>query len=166
MTGTRTRCAAVLLALLVSMSGLYAQSPTASGFSNQNLLGSYAAEEHGDGSVSVGMGIVHYDGAGKATRRIIVNAPGEDGERRILVFESEGTYTVNPDGTGFVTFTNSTSPGEATTDTFDFVITAVATAWIPGTGNLRIATELFAAQREAGVTVSLVTSKQRRIANP
>jgi hypothetical protein len=164
-TNTKKYCVAALVALLAGVAGLHAQSPTANSFSNQNLIGSYAAEEHGDGSVSVGMGIVRYDGNGGATRRITVNAPGEDGARRILVFESDGTYMVNPDGTGAVTFTNTTAPGETTTDTFDFVITGVATAWIPGPGNLRVAKELFAAQREAGVTVSLVTSKQKRIAN-
>jgi hypothetical protein len=165
MTKTNNYYAVALVALLVGVAGLKAQSPTTSGFSNKNLIGSYAAEEQGDGNVSAGLGIVHYDGNGNTTRRITVNAPAEGGGRRILVFESAGVYTVNPDGTGTVTYTNAISDGETTTNTFDFVITGVTTTWIPGRGNFRVATELSAAQREAGVTVSLVTSKQKRIAN-
>jgi hypothetical protein len=157
--------AAVFVVLLVRVAGVYAQPPAARDFSNESLIGSYAAEEHGDGGVSTGLGIAHYDGTGNTTGRILVNAPGEGGARRILLFESEGVYPVNPDGTGTVTYTNTISPGEATTDTGDFVITGVTTAWMPRRGNLRVATELFAAQREAGATVSLVTSKQKRIAN-
>jgi hypothetical protein len=164
MNSMRNVCVVALLALLAGSAGLSAQSPQNADFSTASLVGSYAAQEHGDGSVSAGLGVVHYDGKGKTTRRITVNAPAEDGGRQILVFESEGQYTVNADGTGTVTYTNAISGGAVTTDTFDFVITEATPTWIPGRRPARIAAELFAVQRQAGVTVSLITSLQKRIA--
>lgn len=114
--------------------------------------------------MAVGLGLVEYDGAGGAVRRVKVNAPDEDGGRRILLFESTGLYTVNPDGSGTVTFTN-TSPNPGAVDTFDFVIAGSGVTWLPGRGQSRVATEIFVAQRESGVTVSLVTGIHKRIAD-
>ncbi len=164
MTKLQIRSIALGAALLVGAAVSSAQ-PQSRDFSNASLVGSYAAEEQGDGSVSAGLGVVRYDGAGKAVRRITVNAPDPEGGRRILVFESDGEYTVNPDGTGSVVWVNRITGGATTTDTFDFVITGVASRWVPGRGQANVATQLFAAQREAGLTVSLVVSRQTRIAD-
>ena len=152
----------VLLMFLAVSAGMNGQ-PNQSGFSNASLSGTFSAREEGDGSVSAGLGLVYYDGKGKTTRRIRVNAPGSNGDRRILIFESEGTYNVNPDGTGTVFYTTRVSGGPVTNDSFDFVITETENSWVPAAGVPRIGTELFAAQREAGVTVSLITSLQKRI---
>ncbi len=152
------------LTLLGSTLALSAQSRPANGFSTASLAGRYGAQEQGDGNVSAGLGVLHYDGKGGTTRRIVVNAPAGDGSRQILVFESEGTYTVNADGTGTATYSNIISGGGTTTMTFDFVVTGTQSTWNPGRGGHQTATELFAVQREAGVTVSLVTSVQKRIA--
>jgi len=152
------------MALHVGVSALGAQSRQERGFSDANLNGCYGVREQGDGGVAAGLGIVCYDGAGKTTRALRVNAPDGAGGRRILTFTSEGEYEVHRDGTATATYTNIISNGQSTTDTFDLVIMGVAPTWMPGSGTWRVATELFAAQREAGVTVSLVTSIQKRIA--
>src|SRR5262245_12448280 len=154
----------ILLAILVSWPDVGAESREGNGFSTASLVGAYSAQEQGDGSVSAGLGVVRYDGAGKTTRRVLVNAPGANGSRRILIFESAGTYSLNPDGTGTASYTNTISGGGTTTVTFDLVVTGTQSIWSPGRGGHRTATELFAVQREAGVTVSLVTSVQKRIA--
>jgi len=161
----RIHYAMSILTLFASTAVLSAQSGHSNGFSTASLVGSYATQEQGDGSVSAGLGVVHYDGMGGTTRRIIVNAPAEQGSRRILVFESEGTYAVNADGTGTATYTNKISGGGTTTVTFDLVVTGSLSTWHPARGGRQIATELFEVQREAGVTVSLVTSVQKRIAD-
>ncbi len=155
---------AACLTVAVAALPLAAQQRQGRGFSLASLNGSYGTQEAGDGTVAVGLGVVEYDGAGKASRKIIVNAPDGAGGRRLLVFESAGTYTVNPDGTGTAAFTN-TSPNPGAVDTFDFVITGSTAVWVAGHGQSRVATELVGAQREAGVTVSLVTSVQKRIAD-
>jgi hypothetical protein len=154
----------VLLAMLANSMALGAESGATKGFSAASLVGAYSTQEQGDGSVSAGLGVVYYDGAGKTTRRVLVNAPAANGSRRILVFESEGTYSLNPDGTGMATYTNMISGGGTTTVTFDLVVAGTQSTWSPGRGGHRTATELFGVQREAGVTVSLVTSIQKRIA--
>ena len=153
------------VAFLVGCSALNAQRPQASGFSVSTLNGCYGAREQGDASVAAGLGIVCYDGAGKTTRSLKVNAPDGAGGRRILTFDSEGEYEVHRDGTATATYTNVISEEETTVTTFDLVIMGVGPIWAPGRGTREVATEVFAVQREAGVTVSLVTSIQKRIAN-
>lgn len=151
--------------LFAGATELSAQSGQSYKFSEASLIGCYGAREQGDGGTAAGLGIICYDGAGNTTRSLTVNAPDGEGGRRILKFTSEGTYTVNPDGTGTATHVNQISNGEETTDTFDIVITETTVKWIPGRGLWRVASEIFGAQREAGVTVSLVTSIQKRIAD-
>ncbi|MCP5110363.1 MAG: hypothetical protein GY953_05970, partial [bacterium] len=90
----------LMAALLLGAAQLSAQPRRGRGFSEASLKGSYAAREQGDGSVSAGLGVVRYDGAGKTTRKLTVNAPDGNGGRRMLTFEAEGDYTVNPDGAG------------------------------------------------------------------
>ncbi len=150
-------------AFLLASATADAQQGRSRDFTLASLEGRYAAQEAGDGVVAVGLGVVDYDGHGSAIRKITVNAPDGEGGRQLLVFESTGVYTVNPDGTGTVIFTN-TAPNPGAIDTFDFVITGSVPVWRPGRHRSLVATELFAAQREAGVTVSLVTSVQKRIA--
>ena len=92
-----------------------------------------------------------------------MNAPdgNGDGGRRLLVFESEGTYEVNPDGTGTVSITNHISNGTTSEVTFDFVIQE---SQPNGKGGQRRATKLYGVQREGGTTVSLVTTTETLIA--
>jgi len=164
MQSTNVVLAIAACAVLTAASPLIAQQRAGSGFSVASLNGAYGVHESGDGSVAVGLGVIEYDGAGRASRKITVNSPDGQGGRRLLVFESTGTYTVNPDGTGTATFINS-APNPGAVDTFDLVVTGSAVLWLPERGHSRVAVELFAAQRESGVTVSLVTSLQKRIAD-
>ena len=120
-------------------------------------------EDKGAGSVSAGLGLAFYDGAGKSMRRILVNAPDPQGGRRTLMFESRGDYVVNPDRTGSATYGNFIDGQPAGTVQYDFVTTAVASGWPPSRGASKIGAALSAAQRGSGVTVWLITSEQHRI---
>ena len=153
----------LLTTMLMGSAFASAQSSSAHRFSESDLNGCYGAREQGDGAVAAGLGVVCYDGAGNTKRSLTVNAPNGEGGRRILKFESEGSYTVEADGTGTAVYVNQISNGQMTSDTFDLMITGAATVWIPGRGFKPVATEIFGAQREAGITVSLVTSLQKRI---
>lgn len=160
--------AAILIVVGMSLSAVSATAQTPRidqprGFTNASLKGFYSAQEAGDGDISAGFGIVVYDGLGKTTRQLTVNAPAEDGGRRILEFPGEGTYTVNDDGTGTATYVNTFADGATSTVHFDFVITKAEVVFPPKTPTAKVATEIFAVQREAGATVSLVTSLQKRV---
>ena len=160
---TRPRPSSIVLGaalLIVSASGVSAQ--TRGGFTNASVQGSYSAQEEGDNRVSVGFGIVTYNGRGKTARLLTVNAPGENRARRLIQFQAEGTYSINDNGTGTATYKNTLSTGAATEVTFDLVITEARIAFLSGQ-RAKLATELFAVQREAGVTVSLATSNQKRL---
>lgn len=162
------RAAIILVALSVSVSPIIATAQTPSidrprGFTTASLKGYYSAQGAGDGEVSASFGVVVYDGLGKTTRRITVNAPAEDGGRRLLEFPGEGVYTVNDDGTGTATYTNTFADGSTSIVNFDFVITRAEVVWPPKTPSVKLATEIFAVQREAGLTVSLVTSLQKHV---
>ena len=153
----------LIAGLFMAPALLSAQSPQQRDFSVASLDGCYGTREQGDASVAAGLGIVCYDGNGNTKRSLTVNAPDGQGGRRILKFESQGTYTVEPNGTGVATYVN-TVPAPSTV-TFDLVITGTQVAWLPRRGVWRIAAEVFGAQREAGLTVSLVTSLQKRISD-
>lgn len=148
-------------ALLLAAAILTAQPKPAVGFDLASLKGSYGSRETGDGHVSAGLGIVTYDGEGNSTRKFTVNAPDGAGGRQILVFTAVGTYNVNDDGTGVATYDTTLPDGSVATRTFDLVITSTD-AWPPGKPS-RIAAQVSTAQREAGVTVKLVTGVQTRI---
>ena len=70
---------------------------------------------------------------------------------------------MNADGTGVAIYDTTLPDGSVATRTFDLVITGVE-AWPPGKLS-SVATEVSTAQREAGVTVKLVTGVQTRIAD-
>ena len=115
----------------------------------------------GDDHVSVGLGIVIYDGDGRTTRRVTVNAPDGIGGRRLIVFNSVGWYAVNADGTGTATYDNDISTGSMTRTTFDFVVTEVQGISLRRRG-AKLAQAIYSVQREPGVTVSFVTNVQTR----
>ena len=74
---------------------LTASAAAAARFRESSLFGTFAAVGAGDGHTSSSVGTVTYDGAGNVTRSLVVNAPDGNGGRRLLTFESEGTYEVN-----------------------------------------------------------------------
>ena len=148
--------------LLASVIGASAQTGHSGVFTNASLWGSYSAQSEGDNRVAVGLGIATYNGKGKTTRRLTVNAPAEDGARRLLLFQDEGTYSINEDGTGTVTYEITNSDGTVREVTWDLVITRARITFLSGQRS-KLATELFAVQREVGVAASLVTSNQQRL---
>ena len=150
--------------ILLSALSLTAEAKRSARFTNASLNGQYAYQSIGDDHVSVGLGIVNYDGDGRTTRRVTVNAPDGMGGRRLIFFDSVGSYTVNPDGTGTASYDNDISTGSMTRTTFDFVITEAQGISSRGRG-AKLAQAIYSAQREPGVTVSLVTNVQTRQAD-
>lgn len=155
----------IAAAMLLGVSQVSAQLRQGSGFAIENLTGCYGSHGDGDAGVSVSTGVICYDGVGRTTRSLVINAPAGEGERRLLTFKSEGTYHVNSDGTGTAYYTNQITGGQTTMVSVDLVILGPTSTWVPGRGQSKIATELLSVQREGGVTVSLVTVFQKRIAD-
>lgn len=153
--------ATMVVGILLAAFSLTAEAKRSSRFTDASLNGQYAYQSIGDDHVSVGLGIVTYDGDGETTRRVTVNAPDGMGGRRLLVFNSVGWYGVNADGTGTATYDNEISTGSMTRTTFDFVITEVQRISSRRRG-AKLALAIYSVQREPGVTVSLVTNVQTR----
>ena len=152
------RRALIVSALLLFGAGA---AGAATRFRESNLFGTFAAVGTGDGHVSASVGTTTYDGAGGVTRSLVVNAPDGAGGRRLLTFEGVGTYEVHADGTGVIFLTNRINGGTTIQVTIDFVIQESDPV---GKGGQRRVTELYGIQREAGTTVSLVTSSETLIA--
>ncbi len=123
------------------------------GFDLGSLRGSYASVGRADGSKSVSVGVAEFDGEGGVTRFVRINASGQDGKRRLIDLTSVGLYTVDTVGVGVISFTNTFTDGSTNAVTFDFVIRT--TGKRRRHGSLPAET-IFAMQREAGVTASLV----------
>jgi hypothetical protein len=154
----KSKIVSCLVAVAVLM--LAATAASAARFRESSLFGTFAAVGAGDGHTSASVGTATYDGEGNVTRSLVVNAPDGNGGRRVLLFESVGTYEVNADGTGKVFLTTTISNGATTEVSFDFVIQE---SQPNGKGGQRRATKLFSVQREPGTTVSLVTSAETLI---
>ena len=129
------------------------------GFGLNSLRGSYGTTGRADGSKSVSVGVAKFDGHGNVSRFVRINASGEDGKRRLIDINSVGTYSVDPDGLGVIYFTNTLPNGNISEVTFDFVIQT------SGTRQKRkrhLAQKIFAVQREAGITASLIEESLTR----
>ena len=157
---SRIRSIGVLAVLLLLSFGFLAgSSPFPPGmpggsFDVGSLQGSYASVGSAGSGVSVSVGVAEFDGLGNVTRFVRVNAEAEDGSRVLLDITSVGSYSINEDGTGVIEFTNTLPSGAIATVTFDFVITRSAKQTPQG---ITAGDELFAIQREPGVTASPVT---------
>jgi hypothetical protein len=74
------------------------------GFTNGSLRGSYAMTRIGQGGAhqSAGLGVYTFDGQGGLTGTIMANVPGFPfGQRARAIGRISGTYTINPDGSGY-----------------------------------------------------------------
>jgi hypothetical protein len=82
--------------------------------------------------------------------------------RGIVDLTGEGTYTVNPDGTGVakITFTRISDGTVIGTDTYDFIIFETTTK-----GKLLLATQVFAADQAGGLAGQLVAPTWTRISD-
>ena len=68
----------MVVGILLAAFSLTAEAKRSTRFTNASLNGQYAYQSIGDDHVSVGLGIVTYDGDGETTRRVTVNAPGTE----------------------------------------------------------------------------------------
>lgn len=138
------------------------------GFGPASLRGSYALRGAGGPSEAASVGVTTFDGAGTATRSLILNSPLPPDSRKLIPITSEGTYSVNSDGTGTAIFENLLPDGSTTTFSFDFVVIRA----LEGTSrdsfvwrDSLIATEVFMVQREPGIAAQLVTFDLTRLPN-
>ena len=145
----------VLFAGLFSMCGFLdtavARSANEGGFDERSLSGSYASSGRADGFQSASIGVTTFNGRGEVARVVTINASDGEGGRRLIEVVSVGTYTVDPDGQGVITFVNQGLNN--TVVNFDFVI---STSSPGGSRGALQADTITGIQREAGVTASLI----------
>jgi hypothetical protein len=117
-------------------------APSHGKYTLASVCGDYAAVATYGANVARALGHEEMDGRGKLTGSAIVNQPGpNDTTRSITSIGLDGTYTVNPDGSGSMLLT-ITLPGGATASvTEDFIITK--SQMVDG---IQIATEIQDAQ--------------------
>jgi hypothetical protein len=132
-------------------------------FTIASLQGRYAYVNNNGGVASFGP--MSFDGQGGLTLKDKVNLPCSDPApscaRVIVDLTGDGTYTVNPDGTGAATITFTLSDGTVfSTDTFDFIISGTTKQ-----GATRLATQVFAADQAGGLAGQLVAPTWTRIAD-
>ena len=128
-----------------------ARPPRNDGFSERSLNGSYASAGRADGFASRSVGVTTFDGRGRVARVVTINASDGEGGRRLIEVVSVGTYTVDRDGLGVITFINE---GLNNTEVnFDFVIAESSRGG--SRGGLQ-ANVINGVQREAGTTASLI----------
>jgi hypothetical protein len=106
-----------------------------------SICGDYAAVATYGANIARALGTEQMDGHGKLTGSAIVNQPGANDTRTIVSIGLQGTYTVNPDGTGSMILTVILPTGATASVTEDFVITR--TKLIDG---VLVATEIQDAQ--------------------
>jgi hypothetical protein len=136
-----------ILGLMAAMSGMaFAQndhevSQRGTRYTAASICGSYGAIATYGANIARALGTESFDGKGNLTGSAIANQPGPNDTRSISSIGIDGTYSVNPDGSGKMLLT-ITLPGGATASVAeDFVITKSKT--IDG---VEIATEIEDAQ--------------------
>jgi hypothetical protein len=88
-----------LIVFVVSCGMVYAQ-----GFTDESLQGTYAGIATNEGLKNVMFGIFTADGNGNWSTPCKFNQPAPFGQRKVIdVTMTDGTYTVNADGTLFMT---------------------------------------------------------------
>ena len=132
-------------------------------FTIHSLYGKYAYVNDNGGVASFGPMI--FDGKGGLTLKDKANLPCTSPDvgcpRSITDLTGEGTYTVNPDGTGVATITFTDSNGTVINppnNVFDFVISGAEKK-----GKALLATQIFAASRFGGLAGQLVAPTWTRI---
>ena len=123
---------ASVIAIAVCLHGI----ACAQGFNNASFQGNYAMQGYA-GPKFVILGLGYADGNGNMTGPAIQRAFNK---QRFEV-NMEGTYTVNPDGTGTLTGTISDEEGTSPPQTMDFVIMQAEVV-----NGVKLATEIFAVQ--------------------
>jgi hypothetical protein len=137
----------------------------------ESLQGSYAYVNNNGGVASFGSML--FDGQGEVTLQLKVNlpcpAPGVGCSRSLAELTGEGTYTVNPDGTGVATITFTESNGTTRPpDVYDFMIsetTKKEKTRLATKEKILLATQVFAADQSGGLAGQLVAPTWTRISD-
>jgi hypothetical protein len=132
-------------------------------FTIASLQGRYAYVNNNGGVASFGPMI--FDGQGGLTLKDKANLPCSDPSpscaRVIVDLTGDGTYTVNPDGTGAATITFTFSDDTVfSTDTFDLMISGTTKQ-----EETLLATQVFAADQAGGLAGQLVAPTWTRISD-
>lgn len=148
---------AVILVILGICTAQSAMGYSDGTFTNASLQGSYAYVNNSGDAASLGP--ITFDGNGGLSVDIIANLPCNDPTlncpRTIndLPPVSNGTYSVEPNGTGVATI--PFSPG---TVTYNFIISETTKK-----GGILLATQVFAASQSGGLIGQLVAPTWKRI---
>ena len=139
---------ALLLCPILSH-GQNASAEIAPVFNLGSLEGDYAVINHYGANLALGIGTVHFDGAGNLLRgTLLLNRPTSTGTRELVSLTSAGTYTMNEDGRGTIFLEVTLPDGTIRAATEDFVITR--TVWIRGQ---TVALEIVDEQREPSLVL-------------
>ena len=141
--------AALMITGLLSALSASAQNTTC--YTVESLQGNYGAVVNYGANVALGLLPEFLDGKGNLTRTGINNQPtpgSTTGERTVANVTSNGTYTVNCNGTGTIARVTTRADGTTATTWDDFLITGAIVEY----GRL-IATTIVDAQREPSVIV-------------
>lgn len=163
-TANRARLAAFVAVALLPVAWLGSSADGAGQgerFGNESLRGSYALVGTGGDHDAASVGVTRFDGAGRAWRSLVLNERDPNGDGRVLLtISAEGTYRVNPDGTGVAAFLNELPDGSRVRFTFDFVITEAERG---GSGRSHLGVRLHMVQREPGIAATLVVFDLSRL---
>jgi hypothetical protein len=141
----------ILAVHLLSVPPAYGQQQRP--FSNASLHGQYALVGTGGNHRAASVGIETYDGQGNVARSLVLNERDAEQKRQVVTITGQGTYQVQPNGMGTTTIVNTLPSGSTFTSHLDFVITQAMVT----DQEEKVATEVFAILREAGIAAPLVT---------
>ena len=157
---------AVISATILFWTGLrsmQAQAGERPGFGNGSLSGSYALVGTGGANDAASVGVTKFDGAGGASRTLVLNEadPNSSG-RLILTISATGSYQVHPDGMGTANFLNELPDGSKVPFSFDFVITEARHG---GARGALLAERVHMIQREPGIAAKVVIFELTRLSD-
>lgn len=158
--GRYPACSLLLLILLILTGASKAYAQSSRPFDNASLQGNYALIGSGGSHTAASIGTAVFDGKGHSTRSLILNAPADGQTRKIVRISSEGSYSVNADGTGQAQISNTLPDGSSFNVHLDFVIKRAEIDRVNGT---KRAIEIFAIERESGIAAQLVTFSLHRL---
>src|SRR5690348_9518392 len=125
------------------------EPPVHRDYSTASINGSYAFVGTYAGLIASSFGVVTFNGLGSAQGSVIVNQPNADGSRNVVTVGLAGTYFVNRDGTGTLSYLVTFPDGHTANVTEDLLITKAEVQ-----RGMLIATSMFDAQKQPSVVLS------------
>ena len=122
----------------------------AEGFTMESIQGNYACQGSA-GPKFAGIGVMTADASGNISGSLILRI----WKQRFEVSMEEGTYTVNDNGTGRMTFKIADDAGESAELSADFIIMQAEIV-----DDVKLATELFSVQDEIFGTPPIISCKR------